>query len=85
MDLVSKAYFIQGFLRPLPAFGFSDAGDGQGQFYICQDGLMGDQVVALEAETNGVVPVGVPVPVFVFPCGDSVDKMCIRDRSGGEM
>ena len=34
---------------------------------------MGDQIVALKHETNGMVAVGVPVAVLVFFCGDSVD------------
>ena len=34
---------------------------------------MGDQVIALEHETNGVVAVGVPVAVGVLLGGDAVD------------
>ena len=34
---------------------------------------MGDQVIALEHKADGVVPVGVPVAVCVFFCGDAVD------------
>jgi hypothetical protein len=34
---------------------------------------MGNQIVALEDEADGVVPVGIPVPVAVFFSGNSVD------------
>ena len=34
---------------------------------------MGDQVIALEHKADGVVPVGIPVLVSVFFCGDPVD------------
>ena len=35
--------------------------------------LVGDQVVALEHKADGVVAVGVPVPVLVLLGGDAVD------------
>lgn len=34
---------------------------------------MGDQIVALKNKAYGVIPVGVPVPVRVFFCGDAID------------
>ena len=53
--------------------GLGDAGDGQGQLHIGQHRLMRDEVVALEHEADGVVAVGVPVPVSVAASGDAVD------------
>ena len=49
------------------------ARDGQGQFDVGEDGLVGDEVIALEHEADGVVAVGVPVPVGVAAGGDAVD------------
>ena len=40
---------------------------------VAKDRLVGDKVIALEHETNGVVAVGVPVAVGVLPGGDAVD------------
>ena len=49
------------------------ARDGQGQLDVGEDGLVGDEVIALEHEADGVVAVGVPVPVGVAAGGDAVD------------
>ena len=35
---------------------------------------MGNQVVALEHKTDGMVPVSVPVPVFIFLRGNTIDN-----------
>lgn len=49
---------------------------------------MGNQVVALEDETDGVVPVGIPVPVFKFFGGGSVDDQvsgCVLIQSSDDV
>ena len=73
VDLIAQTHFLQSGLCPLLPLGAGDAGNGQGQLHIGQDALMGDQVVALENEADGMVPVGIPVPVVVFFGGDAVD------------
>ena len=35
---------------------------------------MGNQVITLENETNGMVSIGIPVSVLVFLCGNPVDN-----------
>ena len=45
----------------------------EGQLHVGQHRLVGDQVVALEDEADGVVAVGIPVPVRVLLGGDAVD------------
>ena len=73
VELVSKTNFLQRLHRPLPAFCLSDAGDRQCQLDIGQYSLVRDQVVALEHESDRVIPVGIPVAVLVLLCGDAVD------------
>ena len=73
VKLVPQAHPLQGPDGPLPPLGLADAGDGQGQLHVCQHSLVGDQVVALEDEADGMVPVGIPVPVLIFFRGNSVD------------
>ena len=73
MELIAQAHGFQGLLGPAAALGAADAGDGQGQFDVGQHRLVGDQVVALEDEADGVVAVGIPVPVRVLLGGDAVD------------
>ena len=74
MELAAKAHLFQGFDGPFPPFGLSYAGDGQGQLHVGKNRLMRNQVVALKYEADGVVPVGVPVTVLVFFCGNTVDN-----------
>ena len=49
------------------------AGQGERQLHVRQDGLVRDEVVALEHETDAVVAERVPVPVRVVFGGDAVD------------
>ena len=35
---------------------------------------MHNQIVTLKDKTNGVVPIRIPVPVFIFFCGNPVDN-----------
>ena len=50
-----------------------DARQGERQFHVRQDGLVGNEVVGLENEANAIVAVGVPVPVLVVLGGAAVD------------
>ena len=73
MKLVPQPHFGQGLRRLLPPLFLPDSGNGQSQLYVGQDGLVGNQVVALEHESDGVVPVGIPIPVRVLLGGRPVD------------
>lgn len=73
MKLVSQTHFGQGLRCFLSPFFLPDSGNGQCQFHVGQDGLMGNQIVTLEHEPDGVVPVGIPIPVRVLLGGCPVD------------
>ena len=73
MELVAQTHLPQRFGSTAAALGPRHARDGQGQLDVGEDGLVGDEVVALEHEADGVVAVGVPVPVSVAAGGDAVD------------
>ena len=73
VQLVAQTHVFQRFSRSAPPLGLGDAGDGQRQFHVGQNGLVRDQIVALEHETDGVVAVRVPVAVGVLFGGDAVD------------
>ena len=66
VQLVAQTHFLQCFGGPAAALGTRYAGDGQCQLHVGQHGLVGDEVVALEHEADGVVAVGVPVAVGVL-------------------
>ena len=73
VQLVAQPHLLQRSGGTAAALGLGYARDGQCQFHVAQYGLVGDQVIALEHKTDGVVPVGVPVAVGVFFGGDAVD------------
>ena len=52
---------------------FGNTGNGKRQLYVCKDGLVRDQVVALEDKADRVVPVGIPVAVLILFRGNAVD------------
>ena len=74
MHLITEPDFAQGILRPSSALTAGYTADGQRQFHIGQNRLVRDQIVALEHKTDCMVPVGIPVPVFVLSRGDTVDN-----------
>lgn len=73
VQLVAQPYLLQRSGGTAAALGLGYARDGQCQFHVAQHGLVGDQVIALEHKTDGVVSVRVPVAVGVFFGGDAVD------------
>ena len=73
VQLVAQPHLLQRSGGTAAALGLGNARDGQCQLYVAQHGLVGDQVITLEHKADGVVPVGVPVAVGVFFCGDAVD------------
>ena len=73
VKLFAQTHPLQRFRRPSAPLRPGNAGDGQSQLHVGKDGLVRDKVVALEHEADGVVAVGVPIPVVIFPGGDAVD------------
>ena len=65
MDMVGQADITQSAKGPFAAFRGGDSRQGECQFHIRQDGLVGNEVVALEDEADAVIAVGVPVAVAV--------------------
>ena len=74
VQLVAQTHILQCLLGPLAALCTGNAGDGQSQFHVCQNTLVRNQVVTLENETNRMISVGIPVPVCVFLCRNTVDN-----------
>ena len=66
MELFTKAHLFQGLNGSLTSFRLSYAGNSQSQFYISQNCLMRDQIIALKNKTDSMVPVRIPVPVFIL-------------------
>ncbi len=66
VQLVAQAHLFQCLGGPAAAFRTRNAGNGQCQLHVGEHRLVGNQIVALEHKTNGVVAIGVPVAVGVF-------------------
>ena len=64
--LIAQSDVLERFFGAGTAFGLGDARQRQRQFDVLQDGLMRDQVIALEDEADRMVAVGIPVAVFVI-------------------
>ena len=73
MDLAFQPHLLQGLGGPAAALGLAHPGQGQRQLHIGEHRLVGDEVVALEDKADGVVAVGVPVPVPELLGGAAVD------------
>ena len=73
VHLFAQPYFGKRLHGSLPPLTPANAGDGQRQFHVGKKRLVGNQVIALKHKTDGVIPVGIPVPVLIFLRGDSID------------
>ena len=73
VKLGAKPHFLKSFFGPAPSLVFGNTGNGQGKLHIGQHSLMGNQVIALKNKANGVISVGIPIPVLIFPGGNSID------------
>ena len=73
VQLIAQPHLLQCLGGAALALCTRDAGNGQGQLHVGQNGLMRDQVVALEHKADGVVAVGVPIAVGVLFGGNPVD------------
>ena len=71
--MVAKAHLAQRVERAGAALCARDARQGERQFHVRQDGLVGNEVVGLEDESDAVVAGGVPVAVLVLFGRDAVD------------
>ncbi len=73
MQLVLQAHTRQRLHSTGTALLFADTGQRHGQFDVGQHGLVRNQVITLEDETDGMVAVGIPIAVAVLLGGDTAD------------
>ena len=60
-------------LRPDPAFFRRNAGENQGKLHIPEQGLMGNQIIALKNKANRVVAVRIPIAASISGGRHTVD------------
>ena len=73
VHVVGESHLLQGLLGPAVPLGLGHPGQGEGQLHVGQDGLVRDQVIALEDKAHGVVAVGIPIAVRVLTGGAAID------------
>ena len=73
VDLIGESHLLKGGNGSAAALISGNTGKGQRQLHVGKDALVGDQVVALENKADGVVAVGVPVPIPERLGGDAAD------------
>ena len=71
MDLVAKSHFLQSLSCPLFPVCLSNR---KGKLYIGKDRLMRDQIITLKDKSDRMIPVRIPVPVFVLLCRNPVNN-----------
>ena len=72
-ELIRQTDLLQRFLGPAAAFFLPDPGQRQRQLDIGQHSLVGNQVIALEHESDRMVAVGIPVAFLKILCALSAD------------
>ena len=78
MHLIRESHLgkrIRGTAAPLrPGY----TGERQCQFHVGKYRLVRDQIVALEHESDRVIPIGIPILILVFFCGSAGDDQITR-------
>ena len=73
VHVFAKAHFGEGIEGAFAALGPPDARERESELNVRKDTLVGDEVVALENETDAVVAVAIPVAVLEVFRRDTVD------------
>ena len=73
VKLIAQAHILQSLGCSSAAFRTGNTGNSQRQFHVSQNRLVGNQIVTLENETDGMVAVRIPVPICIFLGRNTVD------------
>ena len=73
VDMLLEPDLLERFGRAAGTLISADTTDGQRELDIFENRLVGDEVVALKDESDGMVAVGVPVAVGIALCAHAVD------------
>ena len=73
MQLLPKTNFLQSLNRSLFPFFLPDPRNSQCQLHIGKHRLMWNQIITLKYKTNCMIPIGIPVSVFIFFRRNPVD------------
>ena len=86
--LTAKTYSVKSVFSLLDSLSFTHTCDGEGKLNVAENGLVGNEVIALENEADSVVSVNVPVAVLVVLCASAADNKvtgCVVVKSADEV
>lgn len=72
--MLAQANFLQRLARTLAALGMPHTRERKRQLHVFQNGLMRDEVIALEHKADAVVAVGIPIAIVKVLGRDAVDE-----------
>ena len=78
VNVLAQADFLQRLARTLAALGMPHARERERQLHVFQNGLMRNEVIALEHKADAVVAIGVPIAVAEVLGRDAVNQQVAR-------
>ena len=72
--MLAQADFLQRLARTLAALGMLHARERERQLHVFQNGLMRNEVIALEHKADAVVAIGIPIAIVKVLGRDAVDE-----------
>ena len=72
--MLPQADFLQRLARTLAALGMPHTCERKRQLHVFQDGLMRNEVIALEHKADAVVAIGIPIAIVKVLGRDAVDQ-----------
>ena len=74
VNVLAQADFLQRLARTLAALGMPHARERECQLHVFQNGLMRNEVIALEHKADAVVAVGIPIAIVKILSRNTVDQ-----------
>ena len=72
--MLAQANCLERLARTLAALGMPHTRERKRQLHVFQDGLMRDEVIALEHKADAVVAIGIPIAIVKVLGRDTVDQ-----------
>lgn len=78
VNVLAQANFLQRLARTLATLGMPHARERERQLHVFQNGLMRNEVIALEHKADAVVAIGIPIAIVKVLGRDAVDQQVTR-------
>ena len=78
VNVLAQTDFLQRLARTLAALGMPHARERKRQLHVFQNGLMRNEVIALEHKADAIVAVGIPIAIVKVLGRNTVDQQVAR-------